>query len=88
MLINALIQDNCLSPIGTILPDKKIPSIKLLREHVISIRGFCGLAQAKNAIEDWQKFLPYVRKNGYPPMDSNDTDYQWRPVQDRPLLTT
>jgi len=85
-LVAALRSEDCLTPLGGIRPDKKIASIKLLRELVCkslsriegdSTGNYCGLAQAKYAIEDWDRFLSYVRRYGYPKMGSNDPERAW-----------
>ena len=81
----SLESNDCLTPTGAIRPDKKIASIKLLRDLVISQfpaemagrSNKCGLAQAKYAIEDWDRFYPYVRKYGMPPMGGNDPERGW-----------
>jgi ribosomal protein L7/L12 len=73
-LVSRLIAEDCLTPFSQIRHDKKIASIKLLRELV---GNGCGLAHAKYAIEDWDRFLAYVRVHGYPKMTLNDEPHLW-----------
>lgn len=80
-LVEVLSKAQCLSASGAIMYDKKIASIKLLRELVCGLGdnrdgNLCGLVQAKYAIEDWGAFLTYVRKNGYPKMGF-EVDRPW-----------
>jgi hypothetical protein len=81
-LMEALKQEGCFTPTNGIRLDKKIAAIKLLRDLVVddgvNTNGqICGLAQAKWAIEDWDKFILYVRRHGYPPMGGNDPERGW-----------
>ena len=81
-LVELLSKEGCLSPAGAILYERKIASIKLLRELICGTSdnrdgNVCGLAQAKFAIEDWGNFLLYVRKSGFPPMGTECPDRGW-----------
>lgn len=61
-------------------PSHKILAIKRLRELVIAKNGNCGLATAKYAIEDWHKFLAYVKIHGFPDMNGDYTT-PWVKIQ-------
>lgn len=56
-----------------IRPSHKILAIKRLRELVVAKDGDCGLATAKYAIEDWPRFLAYVKLHGFPDMNGTYT---------------
>lgn len=79
--VDLLTRNECLTPTNGIRPDKKIAAIKLLRDLVggsgNANGATCSLAQAKHAIEDWDNFILYVRKNGFPPMGSADSELGW-----------
>jgi ribosomal protein L7/L12 len=49
---------------GNIRPDRKITAIQALRTE-LSAHGL-GLAEAKQVIENWHRFMAYVRVNGLP----------------------
>lgn len=68
--------EGCLTSSGQIAADKKIASIKKLRE-LVSLEKDCGLKQAKDAIEDYPRFLTYVQKYGFPPMGGSDREFGW-----------
>jgi len=72
----ALQAEGCLTASGQIVTDKKIPSIKKLRE-LVSFEKTCGLKQAKDAIEDYPRFLAFVQKHGFPPMGPDDREFGW-----------
>jgi ribosomal protein L7/L12 len=73
-LIADLHHTNCFDVNNNIALDHKIAAIKILREMVCNSapNTQCGLAQAKWAIEDWHRFIKYVRQNGFPKMGTND----------------
>lgn len=48
---------------GQIPPENKIAAIKALRTVVPGL----GIADAKKAVEDWERFIAYVLTNGLPP---------------------
>jgi len=73
-LIADLHHTNCFDVNNNIALDHKIAAIKILREVVCNSapNTQCGLAQAKWAIEDWHRFIKYVRQNGFPKMGTDD----------------
>ena len=81
-LLSALKAEGCLTFSGQIAPDRKIASIKKLRE-LVSRGGAnqngvdCSLKQAKDAIEDYPRFLSFVFKHGFPPMGTSDKEFSW-----------
>lgn len=71
--------EGCLTPSGKIAAEKKIASIKKLRE-LVAVEKECGLKQAKDAIEDYSRFFTFVQKYGFPPMGSMDREFGWIPA--------
>jgi hypothetical protein len=80
-LFDALTREKCLEA-GQIRPEMKIASIKLLRSAVCGPSGAptgkqCGLANAKYAIEDFEHFMGYVRRYGFPDMNYSGLSAPW-----------
>ncbi len=80
-LVETLKARNCLTSDGSIRSDKKIEAIKAVREVYFEDRPAgtlaCGLANAKSAVEEWGKFLPYVQRYGFPDM-TEGVPPKWR----------
>lgn len=68
-LISDFHNNGYLTQAGMIVLERKIASIKRLRELVTDAQGTIpSLVISKNAIEDWTRFSAYVRNRGYPDM--------------------
>lgn len=71
---------DCLDANGHLVVGKKIAAIKLLRAFLNTDTDTeCSLIKAKQAVENYPRFLDYVRKHGVPPMRPND-DVAWDAV--------
>lgn len=69
---NEMRQNGYLDLGGEITPDKKISAIKLLRGMISGM----GLAEAKNAVENWKNFLNFIEQNGSA-YSSNYAKFPW-----------
>ncbi len=74
-IANLLRQSDCLDGLGNVRADRKIQSIKTLRQWTSDNQkelGFypMGLADSKYCVENWDRFLKFLRANSRLPLEN------------------